>query len=274
MSEAPDDAKESPLNGDGWVFASTASKASGMHIRKLSKLGERGELERRLEKDSAGRAVYKYNLNEVLLHARALDRAPLDPATQLAKVQSDMTQTAMMHAERSWSLVHGPLLDVITELRTALKDANADNKSLRAELLLGDKQRRELEKDEHERKMAQGIIEREQARKDELVDAVKKAGKWLAPDIKEALGSLGSLGQLAKLKRTLDPSKIRALLDLPGMLTDEEAAVLRDIFADVLAAQPPVGWAAPSSPPGAEGHESSASVDAEGHEATTQEGDA
>jgi len=259
---ATDESKASKPNGrgDDWVLAASASKASGMHVRTLGKLAERGELERRREEDNEGRVVWKYNLREVLLRAQGPDRTPPDPAVQLAKVQSDMTQTAMLHAERSWSLVHGPLLDVITELRLAVKDANADNKALRAELLAGEKQRREIENAAHERRMAEQILISEQQRKDELLASVKGAAKVAWPEVRDALESFS---KLAKLKRTFDPSKIRALLDVPGMLSPEEAAALREIFGDVL-------WSSTRPTDEPETSPSDNVVDAEG---TTPEGE-
>lgn len=213
-----------------WVSALLAAQVSGVSARELGRLGDRNVVQRRKESEGAD---WLYYLPDCIA-AGAAKGKPLGGArvtetaeAQMAKAQTDLLAKTTLHLERTWALVHGPVLDIITELRTALKEANADNKALRAEMLRGDEQRRKLEDEAFTRQLARDTLERDQKRKDEAFEGAKKAAAAVWPSVQDVLQGLSLQ---SKLKGAFDRTKIQALLDVPGLLDEREAALLRELF--------------------------------------------
>lgn len=217
------------MNGSAerWVSASLAAQVSGVSTRELGRLGDRNVVQRKRLAEGADWLYYLPDAIATGISLKGKAKPGDTPEVALAKTQVDLLQKTQVHLERSWSLIHGPVLDVITELRVALKEANADNKALRAEMLKGDEQRRRLEDEAFTRQLARDTLERDQKRKDEAFEGAKKAASAVWPSVQEALQGL-SLS--AKLRGTFDLAKIRALLDVPGLLDEREAALLRELF--------------------------------------------
>ncbi len=208
----------------GYHPAEVVAQLTGLRVRQLSALAEKGSVTRRRENED-GTGIWLYSVEEcvALSPKDSLSGEQANIAAQRVidtKAQGDFLRLTVKHLEDSWKMIHGPLLDVITELRE-------DNKALRASFLEGEKMRRELENAAHARKLAEDLFAREQARKDEMFEGAKKAAAHIWPDVKEALSS-GSI--LQTFKKTFDRAKIDALLAVPGMLSPEEAALLRRIF--------------------------------------------
>jgi hypothetical protein len=234
MSDEQTDTERPPApngNGNGsgerWVSATQCDRLSGISRRELERLGNRGEIQRKRETPGGDWVYYLPDALAIGI-ARSKRGAFADaPEVALAKAQVDLLQKTQGHLERSWSLIHAPALDFMTELRTALKDANEEIRKLQGEIRAGERLRRELEDSAHVRKLATEEMDRDQRRKDEAFEGAKKAAKTVWPAIEEAIAGL-SLGK--RLRDTIDLTKIQALLDVPGMLDEREAALLRELF--------------------------------------------
>lgn len=208
----------------GYHPAEVVAQLTGLRTRQLAALAEKGSVTRKREHDD-GTGIWLYSIEEcvALSPKDSLSGEQANIAAQRlvdTKAQNAFTLMTIKHLEDSWKMIHGPLLDVITELRE-------DNKALRASALEGEQMRRQLENDAHTRKLAEEVFGREQARKDEMFAGAKKAAAHIWPDVKEALMGVSIM---SRFRKTFDRTKIDALLAVPGMLSDEEAALLRRIF--------------------------------------------
>lgn len=231
-----------------WVSQALAAQVAGLSARELGRLGDKNVVQRKREAEGGDWLYYLPDAIAAALASKGTDalRAKGDtPEAQMAKAQNDLLAKTTLHLERTWALVHEPVLDIITELRLALKEANADNKALRAEMLKGDEQRRRLEDDAFTRQLARDQLERDQKRKDEAFEGAKRAATAVWPSVEDALKGLSVA---SKLRGTFDITKIQALLDVPGMLDAREAALLRELF----------GIPAPGAPAEAEAAEAGA----------------
>ena len=232
MNDARDTERPAPppTNGSApeqWVNATQCERLCGISRRELDRMGNRNELQRKKEQPGGD---WLYYVPDALAHAIARNkRGPFsdNPEVALAKAQVDLLQKTQTHLERSWALIHGPTLDVMTELRTALKEANEEVRKLQREIREGEKLRRDLEDSAHVRKLAQEEMQRDQARKDEALAGAKKAAAAVWPAVEDAINGL-SLGR--RLRDTIGLEKIQALLEVPGMLDEREAALLRELF--------------------------------------------
>lgn len=232
MTEEKDGASAEAKNGTSgeWISAVAASALSGIRLRELERAANRGQLRRKRE-NGARDGLWLYFAADAAAYANtpknAKPSANESPEVQLARSQADLFAKTALHLERSWALIHGPVLDVVTDLRVALREANEANRLLRAEMLKGDEQRRKLEEDSFTRQLARETLERDQKRKDEAFEGAKKAASAVWPSVEEALKGFSVVG---RLRGTFDPAKIQALLEVPGMLDEREAALLRDLF--------------------------------------------
>lgn len=227
---------ESEANGSTeWVTAAVASAFSGLRLRELERAAQRGAVRRKRDKESrpgAKDGMWLYYSADAVALAQVPKNAKTGrdadtPEAQIAKAQSDLFTKTALHLERSWALIHAPLLDMVTELRTSLKEANAEIRELHKDARESEKMRRELENDQHVRELAREEMRRDQQRKDEAFEGAKKAAKTVWPAVEDAVKGL-SLGN--RLRQTIDVTKIQALLDVPGMLDEREAALLRELF--------------------------------------------
>lgn len=229
MSEVAETEPGETTNGSTeWVTPAVAASLSGIRLRELERAANKGQVRRKREGNKNGPWLYWVQDAIALATAPKAQRGQQEtPEAQLAKAQADLFTKTALHLERSWALIHGPLLDTITELRTALKDSNAEVRALQAESREAEKLRRELENDAHVRQLAREELERDQKRKDEAFAGAKKAAAAVWPAVEDVISSF-SLSR--KLRETIDVSKVQALLDVPGMLDDREAALLADLF--------------------------------------------
>jgi hypothetical protein len=219
----PDPKEENTLDAE-WVTAAVAQKLLGVPVRRVHRLGERGDVQRRLADPSNNKSPYLYFVPELKQFAPGEHAA--DPATTLALNQARLLEMSVNTIKEQWKMMHEPYRELVAELREETRALRADRKQMSDEYMAIVRMREELVDQKHTREMAEKLAEDSAALKRDALGLLKKAAPFIWGGVLETISRKQAFGVL---RATLTPEQVQVILDA-DVLTDEQRELFRETF--------------------------------------------
>ncbi len=210
----------SDLSSD-WATASAAEKLLKMPKRRVCRLGERGDVQRKEGAALNGKAQWLYYLPE--LRAFASDEGGAQRGSQDFAI-SRLLEVQTKHIEELYRLTRDPLSEQLQALREENKDLREHQKRMADEYINIVKLREELLDQKHTRELANEIAQESGKTKREALELLKKAAPFVFHGIMETVSRRQAFGAL---RDSLTDEQIEVFCQ--GM-TDDQAEMFREVF--------------------------------------------
>lgn len=217
------DPKDATLDSE-WVTATVASKLLGIPQRRVARLGERGDVQRRLSDPNAKSSPYVYYVPELRQFASG-EHAP-DPQVQFALTQARLLEMATNTIREQWKLMTEPMIEQQRILREENADLRAHQKTMGDQYMELLKLREDLVDQKHTRELADQMARESADLKRDALGLLKKAAPFIWGGVLETLSRKQAFGAL---RAALTPEQVEVIL-AADVLTEDQKELFSETF--------------------------------------------